>query len=253
MCGDGAGVRQLLPDLSRRVVTYGAHPDADYRLQQYEADGLNGHFELMRPDSAEPLPLTIGMPGFHNAQNAAGAAALCCELRIPDDAIIRGLAEFAGVGRRFSDLGVLPWSEGSARLIDDYGHHPTEVAVTLEATRNAFAGQRVVMVYQPHRFTRTRDHFEAFATVLSEAPVLILLEVYAAGEDAIEGADAGALAAAIRTRGMTDPIVVSDQRQLPAALLGVLQDGDILLMQGAGDIGRLAAELASSPTLEGLL
>lgn len=253
MCLDDAGVRQLLPDLSRRVVTYGAHPDADYRLQQYEADGLNGHFELMRPDSAEPLPLTIGMPGFHNAQNAAGAAALCCELRIPDDAIIRGLAEFAGVGRRFSDLGVLPWSEGGARLIDDYGHHPTEVAVTLEATRNAFAGQRVVMVYQPHRFTRTRDHFEAFATVLSEAPVLILLEVYAAGEDAIEGADAGALAAAIRTRGMTDPIVVSDQRQLPAALLGVLQDGDILLMQGAGDIGRLAAELASSPTLEGLL
>ena len=127
------------------------------------------------------------------------------------------------------------------------------VAVTLEATRNAFAGQRVVMVYQPHRFTRTRDHFDAFAKVLSEAPVLILLEVYAAGEDPIEGADAGALAAAIRTRGVTDPIVVSDQRQLPAALLSVLQDGDILLMQGAGDIGRLAAELASSPTLEGLL
>lgn len=253
MCLDDAGVRELLPDLSRRVVTYGVHPDADYRLQQYQGDGLKGHFELVRPDGAEPLSLTIGMPGMHNAQNAAGAAALCTELKIAEDAIVRGLAEFGGVGRRFSDLGLLRWSKGSARLIDDYGHHPTEVAVTLEAASNAFADQRVVMVYQPHRFTRTRDHFEEFASVLSEAPILILLEVYAAGEDAIEGADASALAAAIRARGVTDPMVVADQSQLAAVLMSVLEDGDILLMQGAGDIGRIASELANSPTLEALL
>lgn len=250
LCLDDKGVRELIPGLSRRLITYGRHADADYRLENYRSEGLLGHFDLIRPDSDTPLSLSISMPGLHNALNAAGAAALCAELDIPEQAIVRGLAGFEGVGRRFTDMGTIEWRGGSARLIDDYGHHPTEVAVTLQAARDAFAGRRVVMVYQPHRFTRTRDHFDEFVSVLGEAQLLILLDVYSAGEETIEGADAQALAKAIRSRGVLEPIVVSDQSQLAAVLCGVLQGDDVLLMQGAGDIGRLAAALAESESLE---
>lgn len=250
MCLDDKGVRDLIPALSRRVITYGRHSDADYRLENYRGEGLYSHFELIRPEGAMPLALTVRMPGLHNAQNAVGAAALCSELGIPDESIVKGLLEFAGVGRRFSDLGEVRWQSGTARLIDDYGHHPTEVAVTLQAARDAFAGQRVVMVYQPHRFTRTRDHFDEFVSVLGEAQCLILLDVYSAGEVAIEGADSQSLAKAIRSRGVVEPIVVSDQRQLAAVLAGVMENADILLMQGAGDIGRLAGALADCESLE---
>lgn len=250
MCLDDPGVQDLLPDLTRRVVTYGQHQDADYRLDNYTADGLCSHFDLIRPAGATPLALTIGMPGLHNAQNAAGAAALCSELNIADQAIAVGLSEFGGVGRRFSDLGDVIWSTGSARLIDDYGHHPTELAVTLKAVREAFVGRRLVMVYQPHRYTRTRDHFDEFVSVLSEGQQLVLLDVYAAGEPSIKGADSLSLANAIRTDGAIDPIVVSDQTQLAKTLIEVLQDQDVLLMQGAGDIGRLAATLSQAERLE---
>ena len=250
MCLDDPGVQDLLPDLTRRVVTYGQHQDADYRLENYSADGLRSHFDLIRPAGATPLALTIGMPGLHNAQNAAGAAALCSELNIADQAIAAGLSEFSGVGRRFSDLGDVIWSTGSARLIDDYGHHPTELAVTLKAVREAFVGRRLVMVYQPHRYTRTRDHFDEFVSVLSEGQQLVLLDVYSAGEPSIKGADSLSLANAIRTDSAIDPIVVSDQTQLAKTLIEVLQDQDVLLMQGAGDIGRLAATLAQAERLE---
>ena len=250
MCLDDPGVQDLLPDLTRRVVTYGQHQDADYRLENYSADGLCSHFDLIRPAGATPLALTIGMPGLHNAQNAAGAAALCSELNIADQAIAVGLSEFSGVGRRFSDLGDVIWSTGSARLIDDYGHHPTELAVTLKAVREAFVGRRLVMVYQPHRYTRTRDHFDEFVSVLSEGQQLVLLDVYSAGEPSIKGADSLSLANAIRTEGAIDPIVVSDQTQLAKTLIEVLQDQDVLLMQGAGDIGRLAATLSQVERLE---
>jgi UDP-N-acetylmuramate--alanine ligase len=250
MCLDDRGVQDLLPNLTRRVVTYGQHQDADYRLENYCADGLRSHFDLIRPDGATPLALTIGMPGLHNAQNAAGAAALCSELNIADQAIAVGLSEFSGVGRRFSDLGDVMWSTGSARLIDDYGHHPTELAVTLKAVQEAFVDRRLVMVYQPHRYTRTRDHFDEFVSVLSEGQQLVLLDVYSAGEPFIKGADSLSLAHAIRAGGAVDPIVVSDQTQLATTLIEVLQDQDVLLMQGAGDIGRLAATLAQAERLE---
>ena len=250
MCLDDGGVRDLLPVLTRRVVTYGQHQDADYRLENYCADGLRSHFDLIRPDGAQPLALTVGMPGLHNAQNAAGAAALCSELNIADQAIAVGLSEFSGVGRRFSDLGDVIWSTGSARLIDDYGHHPTELAVTLKAVREAFAGRRLVMVYQPHRYTRTRDHFDEFVSVLSQGQQLVLLDVYSAGEPPIKDADSLSLANAIRAGGAIDPIVVSDQTQLASTLIDVMQDQDVLLMQGAGDIGRLAATLAQVERLE---
>lgn len=253
MCLDDRGVRNLIPDLTRRVVTYGRHAEADYRLENYRGEGMSSHFDLIRADTQEAVSLRVAMPGLHNALNAAGAAALCYELGVDQGAIARGLAEFGGVGRRFSDLGEVRWASSSAQLIDDYGHHPTELAVTLTATRDAFPGQRVVMVYQPHRFTRTRDHFDEFVSVLGEAQLLILLDVYSAGERSIEGADSHSLAKAIRSRGVVDPIVVSDQRQLAAVLIGVLEDKDVLLMQGAGDIGRLASALSQSETLEALL
>lgn len=250
VCIDDPGARDLLAGLSRRVVTYGRHADADYRLENYRADGLSGHFDLIRADGRPPLALTVRMPGLHNALNAAGAAAMCGDLQVDDGAITRGLADFGGVGRRFSDLGEVTWAGGTAQLIDDYGHHPTEVVATLQAARTAFIGRRVVMVYQPHRYTRTRDHFDDFVSVLSEGGFLILLDVYAAGETPIEGADSHTLANAIRARGVIDPLVVSDQGQLPAVLSGVLADRDVLLMQGAGDIGRLAAALARADSLE---
>lgn len=253
MCLDDRGVRNLVPDLTRRVVTYGRHAEADYRLENYRGDGLHAQFDLIRPEGREALSLRVAMPGLHNALNAAGAAALCSELGIDESAIQKGLAEFGGVGRRFSDLGTVNWASGRARLIDDYGHHPTELAVTLTAMREAFPDQRLVMVYQPHRYTRTRDHFDDFVSVLGEGQSLILLEVYSAGEQLIDGADSHALAKAIRSRGMVDPIVVADQSQLAAVLIGVLADNDILLMQGAGDISRLAMALAESENLEVLL
>ncbi|MEK9988801.1 MAG: UDP-N-acetylmuramate--L-alanine ligase [Halieaceae bacterium] len=250
MCLDDRGVRDLLPELTRKVVTYGQHSDADYRLENYRAEGLTCHFDLVCRRMETTLALRVGMPGFHNAQNAAGAAALCLELGLDASAIQQGLAKFAGVGRRFSDLGNVSWPGGCARLIDDYGHHPTEVAVTLKAAREAFPGQRVVMVYQPHRFTRTRDHFDDFVSVLGESPILVLLEVYAAGETPIPGANAHALALAIRERGGVEPKVVSDPQELAGVLMDVLQDRDILLMQGAGDIGRLSASLADAGSIE---
>lgn len=250
MCLDDHGVRELLGDVTRRVITYGRHADADYRLENYRGEGLSGEFDLIRPDGKAPITIRLAMPGLHNALNAAGAAALCSELEIADTAITRGLSEFAGVGRRFSDMGMIGWAGGQARLIDDYGHHPTEVAVTLKAAAEAFPGQRVVMVYQPHRFTRTRDHFDDFVSVLSDCQSLVLLDVYPAGEAPIADADSHALARAIRGRGTLDPLVVSEQRQLPAALIGMLKDGDVLLMQGAGDIGRLVSTLAEIRVLE---
>ena len=253
ICLDDPGVRALIPDVSRRIVTYGRHADADYRLENFRADGLAAHFDLLRAPDLPVLPMTVGMPGLHNALNAAGAAALCLELGIEAAAIQKALSEFGGVGRRFSDLGEVTWAAGTAQLIDDYGHHPTEVAVTLQAACDAFSTRRVVMVYQPHRYTRTRDHFDEFVSVLSEAQKLILLDVYPAGEAAIDGADSHALAKAIRARGGLDPIVVSDQALLPAVLIEGLCDQDVLLMQGAGDIGRLAAALADAESLEGLL
>ncbi len=253
LCLDDAGVRAVLPEVTRQMITYGVAADADYCLESVSSLGMQTALRIRRPDAYSTIELTLNMPGSHNALNATAAVACATELGISDSAIQTGLATFAGVGRRFSALGPVRWAEGEALLVDDYGHHPTEVAATLAAAREACPDQRLVMVYQPHRYSRTRDLYEEFVAVLSECAVLILLEVYAAGEEPIPGADSKSLARSIRQRGAIEPIYVAHPRDVPKVLCNVLQDGDLLLTQGAGNIGGLAQQLANAPQLEDLL
>ena len=247
LCLDDPGVHRLLPQTARRTLTYGRHRDADYRVREVAVEGLTTRFILERPEGRPELTVKLSMPGEHNALNAAAAAAVATELGLPDQAIEAGLQDFSGVGRRFSVMGELPLSEGSALLVDDYGHHPTEVRATLAAARSAFPDRRVVMVFQPHRYTRTRDFYEDFVAVLSDCDLLLLLEVYAAGEEVIAGADGRSLARSIRQRGSIEPIFVPDPDGVPEVLRHVLEPGDLVLTQGAGNVGQLARLLADGP------
>jgi UDP-N-acetylmuramate--alanine ligase len=253
LCLDDPGVQRLLPQITRRVVTYGRDSKADYCVSSITVTGLQTSFFLNRPQGRLPLSINLNMPGEHNALNAAAAAAVATELGLPDDAIENGLSQFSGVGRRFSPLGEVVWRGGAAHMIDDYGHHPSEVRATLKAARAAFPGQRIVMVFQPHRFSRTRDFYEDFVAVLSDCDLLVLLDVYSAGEDHIAGADARSLARSIRQRGSIDPVFAPDIKSVPAVLCDVLEPGDLLLTQGAGNIGQLARQLAEADCLEVLL
>jgi UDP-N-acetylmuramate--alanine ligase len=190
------------------------------------------------------------MPGRHNVLNAAAAVAVACDEGLADGAIQRGLASFSGVGRRFTDMGELVFPGGTAHLVDDYGHHPTEVRATLESARQVWPEQRLVMIYQPHRYTRTRDLYEDFVAVLSRCDVLLLLDVYAAGEDPIAGADSRSLARSIRQRGQLEPVFVERVEDVPAVLRDIVRDGDVVITQGAGNIGRLAQDLAAMKCLK---
>ena len=247
LCLDDPGVQRLLPQTARRTLTYGRHRDADYRVREVAIEGLTTRFILERPGERPDLTVKLSMPGEHNALNAAAAAAVATELGLPDRAIEAGLQDFSGVGRRFSVMGELSLAEGSALLVDDYGHHPTEVRATLAAARAAFPDRRVVMVFQPHRYTRTRDFYEDFVAVLSDCDLLLLLEVYAAGEEVIAGADGRSLARSIRQRGSIEPIFVPDPDGVPEVLRHVLEPGDLVLTQGAGNVGQLARLLADGP------
>jgi UDP-N-acetylmuramate--alanine ligase len=184
------------------------------------------------------------MPGQHNVLNAAAAVAVASDEGLEDTAIQQGLAGFAGVGRRFSCLGELALPQGTALLVDDYGHHPTEVRATLESARQAWPERRVIMIYQPHRYTRTRDLYEDFVSVLSTCDVLVLLDVYPAGEEAIPGADGRSLSRSIRQRGQIDPVFVESIEDVPVILRDLALDGDVVITQGAGTVGRLAQELS---------
>ena len=253
LCLDDAGVQRLLPQTTRRTVTYGKHPDADYRVEDVAVKGLKTRFRLERPGDRPDLAITLNMPGEHNALNAAAAAAVATELGLSDLSIESGLTQFSGVGRRFSALGELVLASGSALLVDDYGHHPTEVRATLAAARAAFPDRRIVMVFQPHRYSRTRDFYEDFVAVLSTVDLLVLLDVYAAGEEPIPGADGRSLARSIRQRGSIEPIFVANTASVPAVLRDVLVPGDLLLTQGAGNVGQLARSLADAHSLGELL
>ena len=245
VCIDDPGVNEILGDIGRSVTTYGTSEDADVRAENVRFKAGLTTFDVVRRGNPEPLKITLRLPGTHNVRNALAAIAVAAELHISDEAVIESLDKFEGIDRRFQSLGEIDTVAGKIMLVDDYGHHPTEVAATLAAARTGWPEKRVVLVFQPHRFTRTRDLMDDFATVLSEVDALVLLEVYAAGEAPIAGADGRSLARAIRTRGAIEPVFVESLEDLPLVLADVLADGDLVLTMGAGDIGAFAQELAA--------
>jgi UDP-N-acetylmuramate--alanine ligase len=245
LCGDDPGVSEVLGQIGRSTVTYGTKSDADIRAENIEfSEGLT-RFEVVRPDRKAKLDIRLRLPGIHNVRNALAAIAVAQELQIADDAVVAALENFEGIDRRFQNQGEVETANGRVMLVDDYGHHPTEIAATLSAARAGWPNKRIVLAFQPHRYTRTRDLLDDFATVLSGADVLILLEVYAAGEDPIAGADGRAIARAVRSRGNVEPIFVEELDDLAGVMEGLLTDGDLVLTMGAGDIGALATTLPS--------
>ncbi|MFZ2290181.1 MAG: UDP-N-acetylmuramate--L-alanine ligase [Halopseudomonas yangmingensis] len=245
LCIDDPVVREILPQVNRQVITYGRSDDADVRAVDIEQHGMQTHFTVLR-EGREPLRAFVNMPGEHMVLNALATIAVATDELISDAAIIEGLTTFQGVGRRFQVHGHFPVGEGEVMLVDDYGHHPREVAAVIKAVRAGWPGKRLVMIYQPHRYSRTRDLYEDFVQVLDEANALLLMEVYPAGEEPIPGADSKQLCRSIRQRGKLDPIYVERDADMLPLLRAVLQPGDILLAQGAGDIGALAVQLAEA-------
>ncbi|MDD1623074.1 MAG: UDP-N-acetylmuramate--L-alanine ligase [Methylococcaceae bacterium] len=243
LCIDDAGVCEILPSISKPVKTYGVNEDADVRAVDIRQDGLRTHFTVLRWSGLPPLKVTLNLPGWHNMLNALAAITIATTLGVDDESIIKSLAEFKGVGRRFQINGDLDFDGGKLTLVDDYGHHPRELAATLEALRQAWPERRKVVVFQPHRYTRTRDLFEDFVEVLSSVDVLILLDIYSAGEAPITGADGKALSRSIRVRGQVDPVFVQNREDLPTILAGIVEKGDVILTMGAGNVGQIAAEL----------
>jgi len=243
LCADDQHVREILPFVSKPVLMYGTSADASVRAEAVEHDGGRMRFKARR-DRAAALDIALNLPGRHNVLNALAAIAVGTEIGVPDRAILKALAEFHGVGRRFQRYGEVALSGGGAfTLVDDYGHHPAEMTATLEAARGAFPGRRVVLAFQPHRYTRTRDLFEDFVKVLSTADALLLAEVYPAGEAPIIAADGRSLARAVRVAGKVEPVFVEDITALPQAILRVAQSGDVVVTMGAGSIGNVAAQL----------
>ena len=244
LCIDDETVESLIPRITRPIATYGFSPKADIRAIDFVQDGTQSRFKVVRLGHSGALDIRLNLPGEHNVQNALAAIAVATEDGVSDEAIQTALEKFQGIGRRFEMYGDFAigdqQNEKTVSLIDDYGHHPREVEVTIKAMRQSWPERRLVMVYQPHRYTRTRDLYEDFCQVLSEVDVLLLLKVYAAGEEPIAGADSRSLCGSIRQRGKVDPIFVEDQEELEKVLPGILQDGDLVLTQGAGNVGSLA-------------
>lgn len=244
LCIDEPVVREILSDVSRPFFTYGLTEDADFRALDIIQDGTKTSFTVKRPNGMSSIDIKLNLPGRHNVLNALAAIAIATELKVSDQAIQRALEKFAGIGRRFQISSDLPLKKGGkVTLIDDYGHHPREVAVTLQAARQSWPDKRIVMVFQPHRYSRTQDLFSDFCDVLSQPDALVLLDVYSAGEAFIPGADGATLAAKIHERGRVQPVFVEKHDELARVLQDILQDGDVLLMQGAGNIGALASHL----------
>ncbi len=244
MCTDDPVIRKLLPRVNRQLISYGFNKEADVRAENVIQQGLTTHFDVIRDDKPA-IKVSLNMPGRHNVLNALAAIAVCTDEGVEDDAIVRGLNGFTGVGRRFDVLGEYAFGGGQATLVDDYGHHPREVEATIKAVREGWPGRRLVMMFQPHRYTRTRDLYEDFVEVLSQVDTLLLLEVYAAGEEPIPGADTRALCRSLRQRGQVEPVYVDDPTKLPVLLEKNLQDGDLFITQGAGNVSAIAAQLMS--------
>jgi len=243
LCLDDEGVREILPSLSKPMVTYGVHEDADFRAINIRQDGMQTHFTVERRGDYAPLEVTLNMPGWHNMLNALAAIAVATKLAVDDAAIQRSLNAFKGVGRRFQIQGDLLVRNGIVTLVDDYGHHPRELAATFEALKQAYPSRRSIIIFQPHRYTRTRDLFEDFVQVLAGVDVLILMDIYPAGESVIAGADGRSLSRAIRLRGQVDPIFVENWEELPKLLAGIVHENDVILTMGAGNVGHFSTQL----------
>ncbi|MDB5728284.1 MAG: UDP-N-acetylmuramate--L-alanine ligase [Noviherbaspirillum sp.] len=246
LCVDDASVREIMPFVSKPIITYGFREDAQVRA--IDARAVDSHMEFMVIQQGyAPMKVHLNQPGMHNVQNACAAIAIARELGVADSATQKALAEFNGVGRRFTRYGEIPLAGGgSFALVDDYGHHPVETAATLAAARGAFPGRRLVLSFQPHRYTRTRDLFEDFVKVLSSADALVLAEVYSAGEQPIVAADGRALAHALRVVGKVEPIFVEDIADMPDAILNMVKDGDVVITMGAGSISGVPARLSQA-------
>lgn len=246
LCVDDPNVKEILPFVSKPIIRYGFAADAQVRAVNVVAHEGRMHFTAMREDAA-PLDIVLNLPGTHNVQNALAAIAIATELEVADADIQRALAEFNGVGRRFQRYGEVPVAAGGTyTLIDDYGHHPVEMAATIAAARGAFPERRLVLAFQPHRFTRTRDCFEDFVRVLSTVDALVITDVYAAGEAPIVAADGRALSRAIRVAGKVEPVFVETVDEVPEALAALVRDGDVVITMGAGSIGGVPGRLAQS-------
>ncbi len=250
LCADDPVVRELMPDIGRPMLTYGFSEDADFVAYDLKQNGLQSCFKVRRPNGLSELNVCLNMPGRHNVLNALAAIAVATDEEIDDGAICRALEKFEGVGRRFQVLGELPVEGGSVTLVDDYGHHPREVQAVISAIEEGWPGRRLVMVYQPHRYTRTRDLYEDFVQVLQRPEQLLLLDVYAAGEDPIPGADTRSLCRTLRQRGK-EPIFVEHTEMIGSELKALLKPGDLLLTQGAGNITTLAHQLREQWISEG--
>lgn len=247
VCADDANVREIIPFISRPVTTYGLSPDAQVVATNVKALGTRMQFDVRRQTregELSPLAISLNLPGVHNVLNALAAIAVATELGVSDAAIAQGLSEFRGVGRRFTQIGDFPAKKGGTfRVVDDYGHHPVEMAATLAAARGAWPKRRVVLAFQPHRYTRTRDCFEDFVNVLGSADAVLLTEVYAAGEPPLVAADGRALARGVRVAGKVEPLFVEDVAAMPDAILNFAQDGDVVIVMGAGSISKVPHQL----------
>jgi UDP-N-acetylmuramate--alanine ligase len=248
LCEDDRNLREIMPFVSKPIVRYGLAETAHVRAVEIAHDGACMRFAVLRPGSASRLDVMLNLPGVHNVRNALAAIAVADEVGVPDEAIVKALAEFKGVGRRFQRCGEIALeSGGSFTLVDDYGHHPAEMEATLAAARGAFPARRLVLAFQPHRYTRTRDCFEDFVKVLTTVDALLLAEVYPAGEAPIVAADGRALVRAIRVTGKLEPIFVEDIAEMPQRILDVARDGDVVVTMGAGSIGGVPGKLANGP------
>lgn len=248
LCGDDKELYGMIDRIGRPVLTYGLEKHNDVQAVDVVADGTKTHFTVLRKDK-EPLQITLNIPGIHNVYNALGAITMATDEGVDDEAICRAVEKFAGVGRRFENNGNFSVADGGdVLLIDDYGHHPTEVAMTIKAARQSYPDRRLVMIFQPHRFTRTRDCFNDFVKELSQVDKLILLDVYSAGEELIKGATSDDLARSMRERGQVEPIVlnVNDKEQIAQVLKVALKGNDLLITQGAGNVGQLCQDLAKN-------
>ena len=242
LCADDEHLQSILEAVSRPYSTYGFGETADIRAVDIQRLGLQSKYDAVRKGHST-ISITVNLPGRHNVLNSLAAVAVATELEIPDAAIQRALANFQGIDRRLQQLGEIEWPGGRALIVDDYGHHPTEVAATLDAVRQGWPTRRLVLAFQPHRYTRTRDLLDDFGRVLGESDVLLVTEVYAAGEAPIAGADGRAICRAVRSRGHVEPVFVEQVESLADALRGVLHDGDVVLTMGAGNIGAVAHDL----------